>query len=101
MGVPAVTEAAEAIWQTLPRYYTYKDVLALCFQDDEDAFVDAWVAGTIPAAARNACKDTLDLKWLEILLLQRLVRQQHRVDQHLERLIAVVSEPVGGYPPEP
>lgn len=92
-----------AALDALPKYYTYRDLLAL--YGDEATFIEAWVAGTIPLDVKRACTETMDPLWFQSLLLQRLSRQLAAQAAQLDRLIAVVSEPVGGgylvAPPEP
>lgn len=56
----------------LPRYYTYREVLA-CYPD-EDAFLDAY-CGDMPQEVRRHVEDSLDLQTLQTWLLRRLIRR--------------------------
>lgn len=68
---------------TLPRYYTWRDVLAL-YGDDEDAFMEAWCDGTLPAAIRGGCEESLGQPRIQTWLLRRIVRQQAQIIQLLK-----------------
>ena len=58
----------------LPRFYSFKDVLAEVFGGDEDRFIDAWCDGSLPRATRDAVLDTMPPRLIEVYLLRRIVR---------------------------
>jgi len=57
----------------LPRFYSHRDVLDQVFLGDEDAFIDAWVSGHLPAATRQVIWEG-GAQWLNTLLLSRMCR---------------------------
>lgn len=59
---------------TLPKYYSYRDVLELVFAGDLDGFTDAVCDGTLSPMVIAAVLDTAPPRTLEILLLRRIVR---------------------------
>ncbi len=56
-------------------YYAWSDVVDEVFAGDEDAFLDALCGGTMPAAVRRTCEETLGPDMLIAVLLRRVVRQ--------------------------
>jgi hypothetical protein len=78
----------------LPKYYRYADVLDLCFDNDEDAFVDAWIGRHLPAPVQRACLETLDPPTLQNMLLCRLIRQNAEILAALhEGTVSVFEDP--------
>lgn len=80
----------------LPRYFLWRDVLAL-FEGDEAAFTDAWVAGTLPPPVRQVCLEQMPNGLLHLLLLARMCRT-------LDHLLVVLegdAAPPAAAPPAP
>ena len=78
----------------LPRFYAYKDVLTIGFAEDRDAFLTAWIDGTLPPAVRAVCEETLPPRTLECALLVRLCRQQQQIlAAHAELLAEIRRAP--------
>ena len=75
-AAPTAPTDLDARLARLPRYYTYKDVLALVFDGDEDAFTRAYCDGSLSAPVRDLITETAGDQRLLVLLLRLLVRQQ-------------------------
>jgi hypothetical protein len=82
-----MTEVLEDRFSPLPRFYGYKDVLALCYGDDTDQFLDAFCDGSMPLAIRHVVEDTMDPNRLVAWLLRRMIRQ-------LNELLVEARKPV-------
>ncbi len=97
MATPSPSRASWSLADRLailPKYFGYADVLDLCFDGDEDRFLDAWVARQLPPAVQRACTETLAPIMLQNLLLCRLVRQNHAIlDALHEGTVTVFEEP--------
>ncbi len=76
-------------------------MIELVFDGSEAAYAEAWIAGTLPVHVRRECHTSMDPAWFQALLLQQVSRQLTRLSEQMATLIAVVSEPVGGYPAAP
>ncbi len=71
MSLPAALE-------TLPRFYSYREVLA-CFEGNTDQFLDAFCDGSLSPAVHAVIEETLNPTTLQIWLLRRLVRQMNEL----------------------
>lgn len=68
------TELAAARFQALPQFWLWRDLLDLCYQGDEDAFLTDYLARRIPREVLLQFLETCPGRWLELQLLTRLVR---------------------------
>lgn len=78
---------------TLPRYYGYRDVLAL-YSGDWDRFLDAWVASGgagLPEEIRATCRLDLPPEDLQVRLFERLLRQQTDMVHLLQDLVDTIK----------
>jgi hypothetical protein len=72
---PPLGDRLAAFLAAHPRYYLGKDVLAEVFDDNGDAFIDAYCMGLIPTPMRRICEEELGSAWLQVGLLRRVSRQ--------------------------
>lgn len=70
----ALTETQTAGLTCLPKFYGCQEVVDLVFGGDLDAFIQAWVAGAIPAPVWKACEDSPGPINLDRLLLRRMAQ---------------------------
>jgi hypothetical protein len=76
-----MSELLETRLATLPRFYTYKDVLEVGFAGNEDAFTLAYCDGSLPPEMRQVVLDTAGVALVTVWLLRLLVRQQAQMLQ--------------------
>jgi hypothetical protein len=72
---PLPLSARLTVFLSTHAFYGYRDLLADCFDDNPEAFIDAYCSGILPPAVSRACEETLAPGWLQVLLLRRVSRQ--------------------------
>jgi len=79
---------------TLFPYAGHKDLLAL-YGGDWDPLLTDWIAGVIPWAIKQQARETLDPSFLQLLILERLLRQQQAATTLLaDLLLEIRTAPV-------
>lgn len=80
-----LTAAQSAGLTCLPKFYGCQEVVDLVFSGDQEAFIQAWIAGVIPPQVWKACEDTPGQIQIDRLLLRRIAQ-----------LLGHLQDPTGG-----